>query len=123
VADRDHERVTVDLQAKLSTVTRGFSRRHRFGTLLHAARQDVDAWRSGRFASPWPDRFAYQGHEDETTWRHEIILHRITTTKRSDPDAVDVARRIDPAANRATRTSASTMSTRQLLRSRGSAAA
>jgi predicted enzyme related to lactoylglutathione lyase len=54
-----------------------------------------------RISSPWPDRFAYLGYEDETTWRHEIILHRVTTAKRSDADAVDVARRIDPAANRA----------------------
>jgi predicted enzyme related to lactoylglutathione lyase len=54
-----------------------------------------------RISSPWPDRFAYLGHEDDTTWRHEIILHRVTTVKRSDSDAVDVARRIDPAANRA----------------------
>jgi catechol 2,3-dioxygenase-like lactoylglutathione lyase family enzyme len=54
-----------------------------------------------RISSPWPDRFAYLGYEDETTWRHQIILHRVTTAKRSDPDTVDVARRIDPAANRA----------------------
>ena len=54
-----------------------------------------------RISSPWPDRFAYLGFEDETTWRHEIILHRITTAKRSGPDAIDVARRIDPGANRA----------------------
>jgi predicted enzyme related to lactoylglutathione lyase len=54
-----------------------------------------------RISSPWPDRFAYLGYEDETTWRHEIIIHRVTTAKRSHPDAVDVARRIDPGANRA----------------------
>jgi hypothetical protein len=54
-----------------------------------------------RISSPWPDRFAYLGYEDETTWRHAIILHWVATAKRSDPDAVDVARRIDPAANRA----------------------
>jgi hypothetical protein len=54
-----------------------------------------------RISSPWPDRFAYLGHEDETTWQHEIILHRVTTPKRSDPEAVDAVRRIDPAANRA----------------------
>ncbi len=54
-----------------------------------------------RISSPWPDRFAYLGHEDETTWRHEVILHRVATAKQSDPDAVDAARRIDPAANRA----------------------
>ena len=52
-------------------------------------------------SASWPDRFAYLGYEDDTTWRHEIILHRVETTKQSDPDAVDVARRIDPAANRA----------------------
>jgi predicted enzyme related to lactoylglutathione lyase len=54
-----------------------------------------------RISSPWPDRYAYLGHEDETTWEHQIILHWVATAKRSDPDAVDVARRIDPAANRA----------------------
>ena len=54
-----------------------------------------------RISSPWPDRFAYLGYEDETTWRHQIILHRVATAKRSDPAAVNVARRIDPAANRA----------------------
>ncbi len=54
-----------------------------------------------RISSEWPDRFAYLGYEDETTWRHELILHLVATAKRSDPDAVDVARRIDPAANRA----------------------
>ena len=53
-----------------------------------------------RIWSPWPDRFAYLGYEDETTWQHQIILHRVTTAKRSDPDGVDVARRIDPAADR-----------------------
>ena len=54
-----------------------------------------------RISSPWPDRFAYLGREDETTWQHQIILHRVATAKRSDPAAFDVARRIDPAANRA----------------------
>ena len=54
-----------------------------------------------RISSPWPDRFAYLGHEDETTWQHQNILHRVATAKRSDPAAFDVARRIDPAANRA----------------------
>ena len=54
-----------------------------------------------RISSPWPDRFAYLGYEDETTWRHELILHRVTTAKRSAPEAIDFARRIDPSANRA----------------------
>jgi len=54
-----------------------------------------------RISSPWPDRFAYLGYEDETTWRHDLLLHRVTSPKRSDPDEIDVARRIDPAANRA----------------------
>jgi predicted enzyme related to lactoylglutathione lyase len=53
-----------------------------------------------QISSAWPDRFAYLGHEDETTWKHEIILHRVPTAKTSDPGAVDVARRLDPAANR-----------------------
>jgi predicted enzyme related to lactoylglutathione lyase len=51
--------------------------------------------------SAWPDRFAYLGHEDETTWKHEIILHRVPTGKTPDPAAVDETRRLDPAANRA----------------------
>ena len=33
-------------------------------------------------SSHWPDRFPYLGFEDETTWRHEIILHRVSTAKR-----------------------------------------
>ena len=55
---------------------------------------------TSRISSLWPDRFAYLGYEDETTWKHEIILHRVPTAKTSEPDAVDVARRLDPAANR-----------------------
>ena len=54
-----------------------------------------------RISSAWPDRFAYLGYEDESTWKHEIILHLVPTSKESDPDAVDAARRRDPAANRA----------------------
>lgn len=54
-----------------------------------------------RISSPWPDRFAYLGHEDEKTWKHEVILHRVATAKASEPAAVDTARRVDPAANRA----------------------
>lgn len=54
-----------------------------------------------RISSQWPDRFAYLGYEDETTWKHEIILHRVSTAKRSDPAAVDAERRLDSAANRA----------------------
>ena len=54
-----------------------------------------------RISSAWPDRFAYLGYEDETTWKHEIILHRVPTAKRPDSGAVDAARRLDPAANRA----------------------
>jgi catechol 2,3-dioxygenase-like lactoylglutathione lyase family enzyme len=53
-----------------------------------------------RISSAWPDRYAYLGYQDETTWKHEIILHRVPTAKTSDPEAVDVARRLDPAANR-----------------------
>src|ERR671919_2954452 len=52
-------------------------------------------------SSAWPDRFAYLGYQDEKTWKHEIILHRVPTAKRSDAGAVDAARRLDPAANRA----------------------
>ena len=51
-------------------------------------------------SSAWPDRFAYLGYEDEKTWKHEIILHRVPTAK-SDSGVVDVARRLDSAANRA----------------------
>lgn len=54
-----------------------------------------------RISSAWPDRFAYLGYQDEKTWKHEIILHRVPTAKRSDPGAVDAAQRLDPAANRA----------------------
>ena len=54
-----------------------------------------------QISSLWPDRFAYLGYQDETTWKHEIILHRVPTAKVSDSDAIDVARRLDPAANRA----------------------
>jgi catechol 2,3-dioxygenase-like lactoylglutathione lyase family enzyme len=55
-----------------------------------------------RIASPWPvDRFAYLGYQDEKTWKHQIILHHVSTGKDSDPEAVDVERRLDPAANRA----------------------
>ncbi len=55
----------------------------------------------GRISSQWPDRFAYLGHEDETTWKHEIILHRVATAKETDADAIDVEHRRDPGANRA----------------------
>lgn len=51
-------------------------------------------------ASGWTDD-AYLGYQDEKTWKHEIILHRVPTAKRSDRGAIDVARRLDPAANRA----------------------
>ena len=54
-----------------------------------------------RIRSSWPDRFAYLGYEDETTWKHEVILHGVSSAKRSDSGAVDAARRLDPAANRA----------------------
>jgi len=54
-----------------------------------------------RISSLWPDRFAYLGYQDETTWKHEIILHRVPTPKMSDAGAVDTAQRRDPAANRA----------------------
>ena len=52
-------------------------------------------------SSAWPDRFAYLGYEDEKTWKHEIIVHRVPTAKRSDSGAVDASRRLDPGANRA----------------------
>lgn len=54
-----------------------------------------------RITSPWPDRFAYLGYEDEKTWRHDVILHRVGTPKASGAGAIDPARRLDPAANRA----------------------
>jgi predicted enzyme related to lactoylglutathione lyase len=54
-----------------------------------------------RISSVWPDRFAYLGYQDDKTWKHEIILHRVPTAKRSDSGAVNAARRLDPAANRA----------------------
>jgi predicted enzyme related to lactoylglutathione lyase len=54
-----------------------------------------------RISSLWPDRFAYLGHQDETTWKHELILHRVPTAKRADAGPVDVELRRDPGANRA----------------------
>ena len=54
-----------------------------------------------RISSQWSDRFAYLGYQDEKTGKHEIILHRVSTAKTSDRGAVDAARRVDPAANRA----------------------
>jgi predicted enzyme related to lactoylglutathione lyase len=53
-----------------------------------------------QISSSWPDRFAYLGDQDEKTWRHEIILHRVDT-KKSPSGAVDVARRLDSSSNRA----------------------
>jgi predicted enzyme related to lactoylglutathione lyase len=52
-----------------------------------------------RISSLWPDRFAYLGYQDEKTWKHEIILHRVETKKRPSGE-VDAARRVDPASNR-----------------------
>ena len=54
-----------------------------------------------RVTSPWPDRFAFLGRQDGETWKDEIVLHLVSTAKRSDSGAVDAARRLDPAANRA----------------------
>ena len=74
--------------------------------------------RRGRFTA-WPDRFAYLGHEDETTWEHQIILHRVVTPKRSrlwmrsTPPAGSTRRRTEP-----TWTSASMTSTGRSRRSR-----
>ena len=53
------------------------------------------------YSSAWPDRFAYLGYQDEKTWKHEIILHRVPMATRSDSGAVDPSRRLDPASNRA----------------------
>ncbi len=53
-----------------------------------------------RISSEWPEHFAYLGYEDEETWRHEIILHRVQTSKPA-PGGIDEARRLDPTANRA----------------------
>ena len=54
-----------------------------------------------RISSAWPDRFAYLRDQDVKTWKHEIILHRVSTATRPDAGAVDAARRLDPASNRA----------------------
>lgn len=51
-------------------------------------------------SSVWPDRFRYLGYQDEKTWKHEIILHRVQTSKPAS-GGVDEARRLDPTANRA----------------------
>jgi predicted enzyme related to lactoylglutathione lyase len=32
-------------------------------------------------SSEWPGRYAYLGHEDELTWQHVVILHRVTAAK------------------------------------------
>jgi predicted enzyme related to lactoylglutathione lyase len=53
-----------------------------------------------RSSSDWTNH-GYLGYEDEKTWKHEIILHRVPTAKTSDLGAVDAARRLDPGANRA----------------------
>ena len=53
-----------------------------------------------RSSSEWSNH-AYLGYEDEKTWKHEIILHRVPTAKASDLGAVDAERRLDPGANRA----------------------
>jgi predicted enzyme related to lactoylglutathione lyase len=55
--------------------------------------------------SEWPGRFAYLGHEDETHWRHALILHRVDRVKTDEPnrgwlelevDDIDLAlRRVD----------------------------
>lgn len=52
-----------------------------------------------RISSRWPEDYAYLGYEDETTWKHEMILHRVSTPKRAD-GVVDRERRVDSAANR-----------------------
>ena len=54
-----------------------------------------------RISSSLAGPLCLPGVRGRDEWRHEIILHRVETAKQSDPDAVDVARRIDPAANRA----------------------
>ena len=53
-----------------------------------------------RISSPWPiDRLAYLGYQDEKTWKHQLILHRIPTIK-PDSGEADAERRHDPGANR-----------------------
>ena len=32
-------------------------------------------------SSEWPERYAYLGYEDEFTWKHTLILHRVHTPK------------------------------------------
>jgi predicted enzyme related to lactoylglutathione lyase len=32
-------------------------------------------------SSEWPGRFSYLGFEDETTWKHTLILHKVRTRK------------------------------------------
>ena len=54
-----------------------------------------------QISSAWPDRFAYLGYQDGKMWKHEIILDRVSTAQSSDSGAVDAARRLDAAANRA----------------------
>jgi predicted enzyme related to lactoylglutathione lyase len=52
-------------------------------------------------SSPDWTNHRYLGYEDEKTWKHEIILHRVPTAKASGLGAVDTERRLDPGANRA----------------------
>ena len=52
-----------------------------------------------RISSAWPDRFGYLGYQDETTWKHEIILHRVATAKSSDFGSIDAAWRRAVARN------------------------
>jgi predicted enzyme related to lactoylglutathione lyase len=53
-----------------------------------------------QISSLWPDRFAYLGYQDEKTWKHDIILHRVAAAKTTKPGEIDVELRRDPAANR-----------------------
>lgn len=32
-------------------------------------------------SSEWPGRYSYLGYEDETTWKHVVILHKVRTRK------------------------------------------
>lgn len=32
-------------------------------------------------SSEWPGRYSYLGYEDETTWKHVVILHRVRKRK------------------------------------------
>lgn len=48
--------------------------------------------------SEWPGRYAYLGHEDDTTWRHTLILHRVKGPKPPVPNRARITIDVDDLA-------------------------